>query len=107
MSRMESGPLQFGDDWPGVWLRGDEAVTAAFYLTLALQSPYTTPPYQDVITRSILEGLAKTLASCDARTGPLGLRVIPNPNIPGDTVIFSDAQGRELGRIINVKADPQ
>lgn len=21
--RMECGPVQFGDDWPGVWLRGD------------------------------------------------------------------------------------
>lgn len=26
MQRMESGPIQFGDDWPGFFLRGDHAM---------------------------------------------------------------------------------
>jgi len=25
MTRMESGVVQFGDDWPGIFLRGDSA----------------------------------------------------------------------------------
>jgi len=25
ISRMETGPVQFGDDWPGFFLRGDDA----------------------------------------------------------------------------------
>lgn len=32
MRRMESGPVQFGDDWPGVFLRGDNAMAYAMYL---------------------------------------------------------------------------
>ena len=23
--RVESGAIRFGDDWPGLWLRGDDA----------------------------------------------------------------------------------
>lgn len=26
MSRPETGPMQFGDDWPGVFIRGDDAL---------------------------------------------------------------------------------
>jgi hypothetical protein len=27
--RVESGPLRFGDDWPGLFLRGDDALGIA------------------------------------------------------------------------------
>ena len=27
--RVETGPTQFGDDWPGVFIRGDEAMGLA------------------------------------------------------------------------------
>lgn len=28
-ARVETGPLQFGDDWPGYFIRGDEAIALA------------------------------------------------------------------------------
>lgn len=33
LPRVESGPLQFGDDWPGLFIRGDNS----FGLMLAIQ----------------------------------------------------------------------
>lgn len=30
MTRMESGPISFGDDWPGMFVRGDEAAELAW-----------------------------------------------------------------------------
>lgn len=31
-SRVETGPLQFGDDWPGLFIRGDECAAIAQWL---------------------------------------------------------------------------
>jgi hypothetical protein len=30
--RVETGPVQFGDDWPGVFIRGDNAFGLCMYL---------------------------------------------------------------------------
>ena len=30
--RVETGPVQFGDDWPGVFIRGDDALAFSAYL---------------------------------------------------------------------------
>ena len=38
MSRPETGPMQFGTDWPGVFIRGDNAFAFANYLTVAIES---------------------------------------------------------------------
>jgi hypothetical protein len=35
MTRVETGPLMFGDDWPGMFLRGDDALGYALYLDQA------------------------------------------------------------------------
>jgi hypothetical protein len=34
--RIETGPVQFGDDWPGVFIRGDNALWFAKCLEVAL-----------------------------------------------------------------------
>lgn len=36
--RIETGPLKFGDDWQGVFIRGDSAMWWAMQLTEALES---------------------------------------------------------------------
>jgi hypothetical protein len=36
-ARPETGPMKFGDDWTGVFIRGDYAGPMAFYLSLALE----------------------------------------------------------------------
>jgi hypothetical protein len=34
--RPETGPMQFGDDWPGLFIRGDDAMARASILRLVL-----------------------------------------------------------------------
>ena len=62
--RVESGSLQFGDDWPGVFLRGDDAGYYALQLEVALAS------VTDPLARLVLEGLRQTLGW--AVVGPAG-----------------------------------
>lgn len=63
VERAETGPMQFGDDWPGVFIRGDQALYLAHILKMHLHHPEA----DSMITRSVLEGLASTLGSCDYR----------------------------------------
>jgi hypothetical protein len=59
--RIETGPVQFGDDWPGVFIRGDNALWFAKCLEVALAE---LPGY--TMTKSVLYGLASDLRSCSA-----------------------------------------
>ncbi len=36
MTRLETGPMQFGDDWPGVFIRGDNAAHYAIAIDTLL-----------------------------------------------------------------------
>jgi hypothetical protein len=59
-ARVETGPLQFGDDWPGTFMRGDHSLF--FYFALCeLLSQYTFPELQ----QKQLEGLRDTLGECN------------------------------------------
>lgn len=56
--RMESGPVQFGnDDWPGVFLRGDSAMWLGQLLS------HVTEPH----LKLQLSGFIGMLNGCDAR----------------------------------------
>jgi hypothetical protein len=58
--RVESGPMQFGDDWPGVFFRGDDALNFANMISLAL----TELPKDARNVRAVLTGLRDELRSC-------------------------------------------
>ena len=45
--RVETGPVQFGDDWPGVFIRGDDA----FGLVMQLKQPITREWTMDHLLR--------------------------------------------------------
>lgn len=62
--RVESGPAQFGDDWPGVFIRGDNA--AYYVLTLA----QVASRIEDPLERVVVADLQKLLGS--AIVGPAG-----------------------------------
>jgi hypothetical protein len=63
MARIETGPVQFGDDdWPGVFIRGDHALHFSFTLTSLLNSDLEGITEME---RAILRGLADTLRSCE------------------------------------------
>jgi hypothetical protein len=42
-SRIETGPLQFNDDWPGTFIRGDNAAWYALLLGRLLDTPQIAP----------------------------------------------------------------
>ena len=64
-SRIETGPIQFGDDWPGVFIRGDNAMHYGFSLQTFLDSNRSTQ--MGWVEKAILESLVKILMSCDIR----------------------------------------
>jgi hypothetical protein len=59
--RVETGPLQINDDWPGVFIRGDSAFNYAFQLEALLANP------DDLIAKTVMQGLADLLNSCILR----------------------------------------
>ena len=64
LTRMESGPVQFGnDDWPGVFIRGDCAVS---YTMIMLQSAFLMPdtPEGD-LHAAMLTSIGKMLNGCN------------------------------------------
>lgn len=66
--RVETGPLQFGDDWPGIFIRGDNALADAAMLEIALKQ-LPEPEKDDLrfrIARNKLEGYIELLRSCHA-----------------------------------------
>jgi hypothetical protein len=63
-SRPETGGMKFGDDWTGVFIRGDNAGYYAMELSFLLRDLEKNSDGEDVgnlIRIQILKGLAKTL----------------------------------------------
>ena len=58
--RVETGPVQFGDDWPGTFIRGDNAGHYAMYLQLFLDGKIST---NDAIGTMVLRALLSDLQS--------------------------------------------
>jgi hypothetical protein len=58
LDRVETGPLQFDEDWPGVFIRGDNA---GYYCMILRQY---LDKIDNPIDKAVLEGLASTLESC-------------------------------------------
>jgi hypothetical protein len=61
--RVETGPIQFGNDWPGIFIRGDNALA----LAMALRNNKAHP--DDIFTALQVGGLVALLEGCDARNG--------------------------------------
>jgi uncharacterized protein YdhG (YjbR/CyaY superfamily) len=61
---METGPVQFGDDWPGVFIRGDEACWLGF--SLSLVERYMLKDDVGAFDRMHIKRAAGLLSSCDA-----------------------------------------
>jgi len=77
--RVETGPLVINDDWPGVFIRGDNAAWYAMQLNILMSN---LPDTIDVFTRSSINGLISTLESCLVKS-----------NINQDTDNFDDSVG--------------
>lgn len=75
MNRLESGVIQFGEDWPGLFLRGDDALRFSQHLGSILDKLDSLG--ESVIFTAVLRGLQSDLTSvADARVTPLKLKPI-------------------------------
>jgi hypothetical protein len=63
-SRVETGPIRFGDDWPGSFIRGDEAAWYASCLEAVLDG--TAARFQQIA----LVGLLGDLKDSNLRNHP-------------------------------------
>ena len=66
-TRPETGPMQFGDDWPGVFIRGDGALAAVLSLQRALKRLPADFGTMDLV---VLQDLLQTLGSCRSDGAP-------------------------------------
>ena len=55
MQRVETGAVQFGDDWPGIFIRGDNAAHYSMALDSLLSGSF------DPMTTGVLSGLNELL----------------------------------------------
>lgn len=60
-ARAETGPMQFSNDWPGVFIRGDNAMHFAMNLKALLHAGVSAEMWP---AEAVLTGLVNTLASC-------------------------------------------
>lgn len=65
--RIETGPTQFGEDWPGVFIRGDDS--AGYYLLLSEGIRHL--PEDEAILKAQLEGLLALFNSSNLMTRDL------------------------------------
>jgi len=63
--RIETGPVQINDDWPGVFIRGDNAMFYGKALKSLLVAMKDDTDTHRMLTASALRGLADLLASCN------------------------------------------
>lgn len=55
--------MQFGDDWPGVFIRGDNALHYAMALQMALEHPEQIKA-NPIMLGAPLRGLLRVLSGC-------------------------------------------
>lgn len=60
-ARAETGPMQFDNDWPGVFIRGDDAMHFAMNLKALLHAGVSAEMWP---AEAVLTGLVNTLAAC-------------------------------------------
>lgn len=68
--RVETGPIRFGNDWPGLFIRGDNAISLAYNLAIlgeAIETSGIKLEGQAAITMLMLPGLIRLLESCNTR----------------------------------------
>lgn len=59
--RVETGPIRFADDWPGVFIRGDNAILYALYMAKILDND------SDVLAKHYGAALLNLIKSSDMR----------------------------------------
>lgn len=64
--RVEDGPVQFGQDWPGLFFRGDTAMNYAHHLRIFLdEATLNLAAAPNPISLGVVRGLLCDLQSCN------------------------------------------
>ncbi len=89
--RVETGPLQFGNDWPGVFIRGDNAAYYALNIEAVLNGMKGIP-------RVVVNDLVASLRSCQVMsTNPPSAESATKPSdapfVAGDWVVVLTGEG--------------
>jgi hypothetical protein len=63
--RVETGPVRFGEDWPGLFIRGDNAMNFAYHLETLLDEAEGVEHI--ALSMAVLRGLLSDLQSCRLR----------------------------------------
>lgn len=109
--RVETGSLQFGDDWPGVFIRGDNAAYYGMILRQYLEKPEN---FKDTITEGIISQLSELLSGClvTSNGNPKECQYVKDFNEVvldkpspfkfeiGSTVLFEDGKDWVVGTVI-------
>lgn len=67
--RLETGPVHMPGDWPGVFIRGDQAAHFAQCLMALRPQMPAGEEIDDLISRGAVDGLIETLNSCLTTAG--------------------------------------
>ncbi len=62
-ARIETGPLQINDDWPGLFIRGDNAFHYAAHLAIVLER-INAEDNSTAVSSAVIHGLLDDLLSC-------------------------------------------
>ena len=73
--RPETGPMQFPDDWPGVFIRGDNALAYSHVLGRAVAALKD----DDAVAALVLQKLAGLLGSCGVPCEAVSAVLAPPP----------------------------
>lgn len=65
--RVETGVVQFGDDWPGVFIRGDNALHYAENLRRVIQIAAIEGIYRDAMSMAYANDLCALLMKCNVK----------------------------------------
>jgi hypothetical protein len=71
--RPESGPMQFGDDWPGVFLRGDFAGPMSWMLDSVLRKGEGASKMHELHLRAFVSVLGSCILNAEVRV-PKGVQ---------------------------------
>jgi len=65
--RIETGAVVFGEDWPGVFIRGDDAFNYAIQLAHLLDVLHGSEDPIVLLALNTMDGLRQLLLSCEVR----------------------------------------
>ena len=88
--RVETGPVRIGDDWAGLFLRGDNALFMAHAVARAADALRATDP----LTAVMVDGLVTDMRSCQEPCEARPLYAHPDPAVERLQRELDEARGR-------------